>query len=121
MESSCQIEEIGRLKHRGVPVFALNSALAFPPNTGRVRFPVGVERGPAIGDVVVLDPEAQIAHVFSDDEPPRTLRPDEELILSTVLDDFRVRVGQFFRIGSSSCGADVPLPTRWECDGLNDE
>ena len=46
--------------------------------------------------VVVLDPEPQIAHVFSADDPPRTLRAEEELILPGILDDFRVRVGRFF-------------------------
>lgn len=46
--------------------------------------------------VVVLDPEPQIAHVFSADDPPRTLMTEEELILPGVLADFRVRVGQFF-------------------------
>jgi Uma2 family endonuclease len=46
--------------------------------------------------VVVLDPEPQIAHVFSADEPPRRFGADEELILPGVLEDFRVRVGQFF-------------------------
>ena len=46
--------------------------------------------------VVVLDPEPQIAHVFSADDPPRTLKTEEELILPGILDDFRVRVGRFF-------------------------
>jgi Uma2 family endonuclease len=46
--------------------------------------------------VVVLDPEPQIAQVFTADDAPRTLKTDEELILPGVLDDFRVRVGQFF-------------------------
>ena len=49
-----------------------------------------------VGVVVVLDPEPQVAHVFSADDPPRTLIADEELILPGVLDDFRVRVGRFF-------------------------
>ena len=46
--------------------------------------------------VIVLDPEPQIAHVFSADDAPRTLKTEDELILPGVLDDFRVRVGQFF-------------------------
>jgi Uma2 family endonuclease len=46
--------------------------------------------------VVVLDPGPRVAHVFSPDDPPRTLTTEEELILPGVLDDFRVRVGQFF-------------------------
>jgi len=45
--------------------------------------------------VVVLDPQPQIAHVFSADDPPRTLITAEELILPGILDDFRVRVGRF--------------------------
>jgi Uma2 family endonuclease len=46
--------------------------------------------------VVVLDPEAQIAHIFSADDPPRMLAADEELTLPSVLGEFRVRVGRFF-------------------------
>ncbi len=46
--------------------------------------------------VVVLDPEPQVAHVFSADAPPRILTADEELTLPGVLQDFRVRVGRFF-------------------------
>jgi len=48
------------------------------------------------GVVVVLDPEPQIAHVFSTDDPPRILITEDELILPGVLEDFRVRVGRFF-------------------------
>jgi Uma2 family endonuclease len=46
--------------------------------------------------VVVLDPDTQIAHVFSADDPPRTLATDEEFILPGVLDDFRIALGRFF-------------------------
>jgi Uma2 family endonuclease len=46
--------------------------------------------------VVVLDPESQIAHVFSADDPPRTLGAEEDLDLTKILGDFRVRVGRFF-------------------------
>jgi len=46
--------------------------------------------------VVVLDPEPQIAHVFSADDPPRRLGAEDELILPGILDDFPVRVGHFF-------------------------
>ncbi len=46
--------------------------------------------------VVVLDPGPQVAQVFSADDPPRTLKTEEELNLPGVLDDFRVRVGRFF-------------------------
>jgi Uma2 family endonuclease len=46
--------------------------------------------------VVVLDPEAETAHVFSVDDPPRTLGSEDEMVLPGVLDGFRVRVGRFF-------------------------
>jgi Uma2 family endonuclease len=46
--------------------------------------------------VVVLDPEPQIAQVFTADDPPMTLKTEEELVLPGVLDEFRLRVGQFF-------------------------
>jgi Uma2 family endonuclease len=46
--------------------------------------------------VVVLDPEPQIAHVFSAEDPTRMLATDEELTIPGVLDDFHVRVGRFF-------------------------
>jgi hypothetical protein len=36
------------------------------------------------------------AHVFSADDPPRTLGADDELILTGILEGFRVRVGRFF-------------------------
>ena len=44
--------------------------------------------------VIVLDPEPRITHVFSADNPPRTLKVDEELVLPGILDDFRVRAGR---------------------------
>ncbi len=46
--------------------------------------------------VIILDPEHQIAHVFSSDDPPRTLGAEEQLVLPGVLEGFSVRVGQFF-------------------------
>ena len=46
--------------------------------------------------VVVLDPKSQTAHVFGADEAPRTLRPEDELVLPGLLEGFRVRVGRFF-------------------------
>ena len=46
--------------------------------------------------VVVLDPEPQIAHVFSADDAAEGTLAEEELILPGILDDFRVRVGRFF-------------------------
>ena len=36
------------------------------------------------------------AHVFSSDDPPRTLGADDELILTGILEGFLVRVGRFF-------------------------
>ncbi|MDB5352513.1 MAG: hypothetical protein JWN86_3760 [Planctomycetota bacterium] len=47
--------------------------------------------------VIVLDPEPQTAHVFGPDEPPRTLKADEELTAPGVLEGFGVRVGRFFK------------------------
>ena len=46
--------------------------------------------------VIVLDPEPRTTHVFSADNPPRTLKIDEELLLPGILDDFHVRAGRFF-------------------------
>ena len=46
--------------------------------------------------VVVLDPKPQTAHVFGADDPPKTLGPDDELVLPGILEGFRVRVGRFF-------------------------
>ena len=46
--------------------------------------------------VCVLDPERQIAHVFSVNDSPQRLGVEEELILPEILHDFRVRVGRFF-------------------------
>jgi len=46
--------------------------------------------------VVVLDPGPSTAHVFSSDDPPRTLGAEEELVLPGILEGFSVRVGQFF-------------------------
>jgi Uma2 family endonuclease len=46
--------------------------------------------------VVVLDPKPQTAHVFGADDAPRTLGPEDELVLPGILEGFRVRVGRFF-------------------------
>jgi Uma2 family endonuclease len=46
--------------------------------------------------VVVLDPEPKTAHVFGADDPPRTLGSEDELVLPSILEGFRVRVGLFF-------------------------
>jgi Uma2 family endonuclease len=46
--------------------------------------------------VIVLDPEKQRAHLFSADQPPETLGPDDDLTLPGLLDGFRVRVQRFF-------------------------
>ena len=51
---------------------------------------------PAYCMVVVLDPEAQTAHLFGPTDPPCTLGPEDELVLPSVLEGFRVRVGWFF-------------------------
>jgi Uma2 family endonuclease len=44
----------------------------------------------------VLDPEYQIAHVFSSDDPPRALGAEEEMVFPGILEGFSVRVGRFF-------------------------
>jgi Uma2 family endonuclease len=46
--------------------------------------------------VVVLDPGPDTAHVFSADDAPKILATDDELVLPGILDEFRVRVGEFF-------------------------
>jgi Uma2 family endonuclease len=46
--------------------------------------------------VTVLDPEEKIAVVFSAEDPPRTLGPDDELTIPDVLPGFRVDVNQVF-------------------------
>ena len=46
--------------------------------------------------VVVLDPESNSAHVFSADDPPRTLGAEDELVLPGILEGFRMRLGRFF-------------------------
>jgi Uma2 family endonuclease len=45
---------------------------------------------------VVLDPGRRRAHVYSADQPPEILGPDEELTLPGVLEGFRVPVHRFF-------------------------
>ncbi len=46
--------------------------------------------------VVVLDPKPQTAHVFGPTDPPRPLGLEDELVLPSILEGFRVRVGRFF-------------------------
>jgi Uma2 family endonuclease len=46
--------------------------------------------------VVVLDPDRRAAHLFSADDPPRTLAAEEELALPAILEGFRVGVARFF-------------------------
>jgi Uma2 family endonuclease len=61
--------------------------------------------------VVVLDPEPQATHVFSADDPPRTLTTQEDLILPEILDDFRVR-GRDSLNSETDCG-DAAMGTRY--------
>ena len=49
-----------------------------------------------VGVVIVLDPDAEKAHVFRPDRPPRELGPDDELTVPDLLGDFRVAVRRFF-------------------------
>lgn len=46
--------------------------------------------------VVVLDPGKRKAHIYSADEEPVTLGPEEELTFPGLLDGFRVPVHRFF-------------------------
>jgi Uma2 family endonuclease len=46
--------------------------------------------------VVVLNPESRQAHVFSPEEAPEVLGPEEELTFPGLLDGFRVPVHRFF-------------------------
>ncbi len=46
--------------------------------------------------VVVLDPKSQAAHLFSPTDPPCKLGSEDELVLPSILEGFRVRVGRFF-------------------------
>ena len=46
--------------------------------------------------VVVLDPDAETGHVFTSDDPPRSLTASDELALPGVFEGFRVSVGRFF-------------------------
>jgi Uma2 family endonuclease len=46
--------------------------------------------------VVVLDPGPSTAHVFGAEDPPKTLRAEEDLVFPGILEGFKVRVGRFF-------------------------
>ena len=46
--------------------------------------------------VVILDPDAQTAVVYSGEEPPRVLGPDDELAFPELLGDFRVKIDRLF-------------------------
>ncbi|MFO0957279.1 MAG: Uma2 family endonuclease [Isosphaeraceae bacterium] len=46
--------------------------------------------------VVVLDPDAEKAHVFRADDAPRIFGIEDELVLPGLLDGFSARVGRFF-------------------------
>ncbi|MFO0958949.1 MAG: Uma2 family endonuclease [Isosphaeraceae bacterium] len=46
--------------------------------------------------VVVLDPDAETAHVYRDNQAPETLRAGDELALPEILGDFRVGIARFF-------------------------
>jgi Uma2 family endonuclease len=50
-----------------------------------------------VSTVVVLDPGPETAHVFSADDAPKVLTAEDELVLSGILEEFRVRVGEFFK------------------------
>jgi Uma2 family endonuclease len=46
--------------------------------------------------VVVLDPRSRKAHIFTSDDEPVVLGPDDELTIPDLLGDFRVAVHRFF-------------------------
>jgi Uma2 family endonuclease len=46
--------------------------------------------------VIALDPASNSAHVFSADDPPKTLGADDDPIRPGILEGFRVRPGLFF-------------------------
>ena len=46
--------------------------------------------------VLILDPDHETAHLFSNDQPPRTLGPEDEMSIPAILGEFRERVGRFF-------------------------
>jgi len=46
--------------------------------------------------VIVLDPRLRKAHIYSADQEPEVLSPEDELTVPELLGEFRVRVGQFF-------------------------
>ena len=46
--------------------------------------------------VIVLDPRSRKAHIYSAEQEPEVLGPEDELTAPELLGEFRVRVGQFF-------------------------
>ncbi len=46
--------------------------------------------------VVVLDPQSRKAHIYSVDQEPEVLGPEDELTIPDLLGDFRVAVHRFF-------------------------
>lgn len=49
-----------------------------------------------VGVVIVLDPDPERAYLFRSDQPPLVRGPDDELMVSDLLGDFRVAVRRFF-------------------------
>jgi Uma2 family endonuclease len=46
--------------------------------------------------VIVLDPRSRKAHIYSADQEPEVLGPEEELVIPELLGEFRVAVHRFF-------------------------
>jgi Uma2 family endonuclease len=63
---------------------------------GAIHDKVGEHLASGVLAVVVLDPDAETAHVFRADAAPSLLGRDELLELPGVLEGFRTRVGLFF-------------------------
>ncbi len=62
----------------------------------RILRKVGEYLEAGVSVVCVLDPDTQTAHVYSADQPERTVSADEELSFPDVLPSFAVRLRQFF-------------------------
>jgi Uma2 family endonuclease len=52
--------------------------------------------GAGVLKVIVLDPRSRKAHIYSVDQDPEVLGPEDELTVPELLGEFRVRVGQLF-------------------------
>lgn len=63
---------------------------------GAIQAKVGEYLRAGVLAVLVLDPDAESAHLFGTDAPPRALAADDALTLPGILDGLQTRVGSFF-------------------------